>query len=479
MNQSVATASKALILALLLGWQAGYAQKSKTYKESFDVDPNVEVALNTSHADIEFETWNRDEVSVEAVITLEGATEEEAAAYFENGGVEIMGNSSRVEVSTRAGNNWSFRFNGDFNMEDMNFVMPEIPDIGPILADIEIPDIGPVLEGMEMPPMPPIPFQSFDYEAFEKEGEAYMKRWKKEFDKKFDKEYQQRLEEWSERAAERAKAMESRMEAQEERRQEQMERRAELMEQRAEQRERAQRAREEARAKLAEARERVREDRDRSRVFFMQGESGNGKYNIKKTIRIKMPKGARLKLNVRHGEVKLAENSLNVRATLNYASLSAATIDGEQTFVEARYSPIAVKTWNRGRLSADFSEDVKLNEVGRLDLSATSSQVTIDRLLRQASIRNNLGGVRIGYVSDDFKDMTISVDNGHLAVQLPDGSYRISVQKRDSRVDYPGYIIWEGAESATTGTRKGYHLARDAGRSIVINASYSDVKLDR
>ena len=147
--------------------------------------------------------------------------------------------------------------------------------------------------------------------------------------------------------------------------------------------------------------------------------------------------------------------------------------------MEARYSPIAVKAWNSGRLSADFSEDVKLNEVGRLDLSATSSQVTIDRLLRQASIRNNLGGVSIGYISEDFKDMTISVDNGQLAVQLPDGSYRISVQKRDSRVDYPGYIIWEGAESATTGTRKGYHLARDAGSSIVINASYSDVKLNR
>ncbi|MBC2839986.1 DUF4097 family beta strand repeat-containing protein [Robiginitalea sp. SC105] len=478
MNQSVATASKALIFALLLGWQSGQAQKSKTYKESFNVDADVEVALNTSHADIEFETWNRNEVAVEAVITLEGATDAEAAAYFENGGVEIMGNSSRVEVSTRAGNNWAYRFDGDFDPGDFNFVMPEIPDIGPILESVEIPDIGPILENMELPPMPPVPFQNFDYEAYEKEGEAYMKRWKTEFDKKFDKEYQQRLEEWSKRAEERAKEMKLRMEEQQEARELRMKEREKLMEERAKQREEAQKVREEARAQLAEAREQVRAAQDRSRVFFMQGESGNGKYTIKKTIRIKMPKGARLKLNVRHGEVKLAENSMNLRATLNYASLRASTIDGDQTLVDARYSPIAVKSWNRGRLNTDFSEDVNLYEVRRLDLSATSSQVTIERLLQQASIRNNLGALRIGYIANGLKDMTISVDNGQLQCKLPDGSYHISVQERNSEVDYPGAIVWDGPKPKSGTPRKGYHIARDSGSSIVINASYSQVELD-
>lgn len=477
MNQLQATVYKALACTALLALQASFAQESKTYKETFKVDDDVEVALNTSHADIEFETWDRNEVSVEAVITLEGATKEEAAEYFENRGVEIMGNSSRVEVSTRSAGNWSFRFNGDFDMEDFDFVMPEIPDIGPILESVEIPDLAEVMVLPEMPPMPPM--QHFDYKAYEKEGEAYMKRWKKEFDKNFNAEYQQRLEEWSRRAEERAKAMQERMKAHEEQREQMMEERQQMQEERAKQREEAQKLREEARARLAEARERARADGDRSRVFFMQGDSGNRNYTIKKTIRIRMPKGARLKLNVRHGEVKLAENALNVRATLNYASLRASTIDGDQTFVEARYSPIAVKAWKTGRLSADFSEDVKLNEVRRLDLSATSSQVTIDRLLRQASIRNNLGGLNIGYISDNLKDMTISVDNGQLQCNLPEGAYRISLQKSNSRVDYPGYIVWEGPEPKTSGTRKGYHIARDSGSSIVINASYSEVSLNR
>lgn len=479
MKQSVATAFSALFMSLLLGWGVGSAQQSKTYKETFKVDSDVEVALNTSHADIEFETWNRNEVSVEAVVTLEGATEEEADAFFGEGGVKIMGNSSRVEVTT-TGDNWNFRFNTDIDLGDFNFVMPEIPDIGPILENIEIPDIGPILEGFELPPMPPVPFQNFDYEAYEKEGEEYMKRWKKEFDKKFTKEYEQRLEEWSRKAEERAKAMEERQKGREEARQRMMEERERLMEERVQQREELQRQREEVRAQLAEAREQARQDRNRSRVFYMRGDGGNRKYTIKKSIKIRMPRNARLKLNVRHGEVKLAENARNLQATLTYASMLAATIDGEQTNIRARYSPIAVKAWNSGKLNTDFSEDVKLDEVRRLDLSATSSDVTIDRLLRQASIRNNLGALRIGHVADDFSDMDISVTNGNLQFSLPEGAYVIQVQNRSSEVDYPSSIVWEGGtDNSGTGIRKGYHVTRDSGRSIAINASFSEVKLQR
>jgi len=161
---------------------------------------------------------------------------------------------------------------------------------------------------------------------------------------------------------------------------------------------------------------------------------------------------------------------------LSYARLLATNIDGENTRVNARYSPIAVKAWNSGRLSADFSERVELDQVGRLDLSATSSEVTIDHLLREASIRNNLGALRIHQVAPDFKDMNISVQNGELQCKLPDGAYQITVNNTASQVNYPSYIVWDPAQKAS-GFRKGYRQRKDAGRSIVINASYSAIKL--
>ena len=258
-----------------------------------------------------------------------------------------------------------------------------------------------------------------------------------------------------------------------------MEERAQQREEVQRQREQVQRQREEARAQMAEAREQMREERQRSRVFYMRGQDGDRNYSIEKVIRIKMPKNARLKLNVRHGEVKLAENAQNIKATLSYAKLLASTIGGEETDVQVRYSPITVKVWDGGRLNADFSDRISLDQVRRLSLSATSSDVTIDRLLREASLRNNLGNLRIRQVSDDFKDMTISVENGDLQCGLPGGAYLITVNNKSSEVAAPSYIVWEGAGANASGLQRGYHQQKDAGRSIVINASYSEVSLEK
>lgn len=487
MRQLAVTASKALWLAALVGPALGMAQQSKTYKETFQVNPDVEVALNTSYADIEFSTWNKNEVQVEAVVTLEGASAEEAEAYFRDGGVKILGNSSRVEIGTQTDNSWAFRIDGE---RDFDFVMPAMPEVGLLLDDLQLPEIPELMVLPEMPPMPPMHFEHFDYEAYEKEGEAYLKRWKKEFDKQFNAEYKAEMEAWSQRAKERAEEWEKRWEEQQGEREKQMEERAKQMEERAkqmeertkqleereQQRAEAMRQRDEARAQMAEAREQARQHGEAPKVFFMRGERGDRNFTIKKTIKIRMPKNARLQLNVRHGEVKLAENARNMQATLSYARLLASTIDGEHTRVNARYSPIAVKAWNSGRLSADFSDQVVLDEVRRLDLTATSSEVTIDRLLREASIQNNLGALRIHQVAPDFKDMNISVQNGDLQCKLPEGAYLITVKSASSEVNYPSFIVWEPATKAS-GTRKGYRQSKDAGRSIVINASYSDVKL--
>ena len=106
--KQLSIAFKAVCLGALLGPTLAVGQQSKTYKETFQVNADVEVALNTSYADIEFSTWDKNEVQVEAVVTLEGATKEEAEAYFRDGGMKILGNSSRVEVGTQNGNSWSF-----------------------------------------------------------------------------------------------------------------------------------------------------------------------------------------------------------------------------------------------------------------------------------------------------------------------------------------------------------------------------------
>ena len=192
-----------------------------------------------------------------------------------------------------------------------------------------------------------------------------------------------------------------------------------------------------------------------------------------------MPKGARLKLNVRHGEVKLADNALNTKATLSYARLLATNIDGPGTDIEARYTPVIVKFWKGGSLQADYSEEVSLSEVGQLKLQANSSYVSIDKLLKKASIDNRFGVVQIGAVAEDFTDLVLSVENGELSCKMPSAAYRIEVNSRRSEVAYPDFIQWGAAGGQPEGTRTGFYQQRDSGRSIIINAAFSKVNLEK
>ena len=342
-----------------------YGQKqTKTYKETFNVGDEAMINLNTSHTDIEFETWAKNQVVVEAVIELEGATADEAKKYFENAGIRISGNSKNIEISTSTENTWlfgqSFGDNEGFQIE-----VPEIPDLEPLFLDLEIPELAEFPELLEMHPMPPIPFINFDYEAYKKDGEKYMKEWKEEFDKSFDEDYQKRMEEWGKRMEERAKERKKRMEERNELRKERLEERQKMLEERAE-------VRKERLKELEERRESLLERRsasDSSRIFIVErdrirhgpnifyGLSGgkNKNFKVKKTIKIRMPKSAKLKMNVRHGEVKLAENTRDINATLSYARLLGATIDGDNTIINASYSPVAVRQWNYGKLKTDFA----------------------------------------------------------------------------------------------------------------------------
>ena len=63
----------------LFGFSLLAQEKSKTYKETFNVSDDAVLEINTSHTDIEFDTWDKNQVEITAVITLDGASDEEAA----------------------------------------------------------------------------------------------------------------------------------------------------------------------------------------------------------------------------------------------------------------------------------------------------------------------------------------------------------------------------------------------------------------
>ncbi|MFC2146983.1 MAG: hypothetical protein WBM85_14955 [Eudoraea sp.] len=493
MNKLHQIVFKSFVLSVCLFTIGSFGQmQSKKYKETFSVGDNAVVDINTSHADIEFETWNKNQVVVEATIELEGATPEEAEAYFNNGGIKIVGNSQEITIETGGGYAWVLKgAHGDANNIIVEIPeIPEMPDMERLFLDLQIPEIPEII--MEMPPMPPMPpmkFKNFDYQAYQKDGEKYLKEWSKEFEKNFDEEYQKEMEAWG-------KEMESRVEKREEAREEMMREREEMSKEREEMRGEAQELRREAqeiKREVMEEQRRIaheqrevhrnviisRQGKDGPNTFYRSSEGEERNYKVKKTIRIKMPKSTKLKMNVRHGEVKLAENTRNMNATLSYARLLAYTIDGEKTNIVASYSPVSVQRWNYGNLNINFSEDVALKDVNILTLNATSSDITIDRLLKSAQIKNDLGALRINTIANDFKDLDISVQNGELVCRLPDTPYSITIDGTSSEYSGPSDLKLVSEKNGNSFVHRGYYMQKDSGKSIVIDSRYSDILLQQ
>lgn len=480
MNRSLTTVSRQLIIALgiLTSTTLLAQEESKTFQERYIVAEDAVVNINTSYADIEFETWDKDEVAISATIILEGATKEEAENYFKNSPIEILGNSKEIKISYKSKNNDFFASFDSDELFDHGGMRIEVPEIASFV--VSVPEIAPF---PEMPPLPQTEAFIFDYEEYQKDGEKYMKKWQKNFEKSFDKKHQKRLEEWAGRMEETLN--EEKLEKYEQRREKLMQEREKLIEQRHEELRLRLEEREEKRAQAAEGREELRSFISTSRVngadvpnvFYFSNEGEQKNFKIKKTIKISLPKSTRIKMDVRHGEVKLAENTKNLNANLSHSSLWAVTIDGEETNVSASYTPVSVQRWNHGRLSTSYSEEILLSEVVQLQLQATSSDVTIDKLFKNAFIKNDFGSVHVFELGDDFKDLDVSVKNGELNVTVPKVATNIYIKGNSSTLKLPEGLQMIATKNGTTTIHKGHHIKANNDRSIVITSDYSKVVL--
>ncbi|MFD0797047.1 hypothetical protein ACFQZJ_06220 [Maribacter chungangensis] len=486
-----------IILGFLTITLIGNAQKqTKTYTESFAVGKEAILDINTNYADIAFETWNQNKVVVTATFELEGATEQEANAYYERTPIEILGNSKKVSIISKSqgiGLFSSREFNVDFG--DLDF---DIPDVSAFT--VEIPEIGPLPEMIEMPPLPMTGAFRFDYDAYKKDGEAYMKNWQKNFERSFDKEHQKRLEKWVEKMEKRATKLQQQAEEREEKMEAYETRRNELVEKRTEALQEKMEAFAERRSELFEKRAELLQNRTAAldslltqtdahslffrrdsiisppTIFYSSSSDGKKKYKVKKTIKVKMPKGMRIQMNVRHGEVRLAENTKNLNATLSYASLWGTSIDGNETKISASYTPVSVQKWSQGQLHANYSRSVALAEVMNLRLSATSSDVTIDELLGKAFIKNDFGPLVIKSVENSFEELDVSLKNGELHLSLPNSPTAIYLKRTNSELSLPKGLLLTDTKNGNTFVHKGNHLG-EGGGAIQITAEYSDIAI--
>ncbi|SFD03699.1 hypothetical protein [Algibacter pectinivorans] len=516
---------KFVVLCFLISGSIAAQQKLTKVSQSIKVDKDVVVDLNTSYCNIVFDTWNKNTVEIEAYIEGEKLSKDQLDDALKQWHIDIDATTNKVIINAGSGHApnamWAHHEAYDCdNCDDdygvgaiLNELKFELADMPEMHINIpEIPEMPEIPQMFEMPELPELPegvnAVAFDYEAYKEQGEDYLEKWSRKFESKYGKDYAkkmeawgekfgkewsdkygddfaekmeawgekfgeewgekyaERMEEWGERFAERMEAQASRVEAQ-------AEHIAANAERMAAQKERAmmhrEMAKEHAKDRKAHLKERavLIKERELEIEKLLDNKSA---IKVKKTIKIKIPKDAKLRVNVKYGEIEFANNIDNLKADLAYTKFKALSINGSSTSINASYSPIQITHWNLGELNLNYVKSADIEHVAHLVLNLTSSEVDIESLTGSAIIDSNIGDVDIYNIEDSFNNLNIILQNSNAVIGLPKTDYSMQYKGTHSRLAQPDQAVKSNTSNFSTGNPS-------TGKTILINAKYSDITM--
>ncbi|MDP5157712.1 MAG: hypothetical protein NWQ07_03935 [Flaviramulus sp.] len=504
-----------LALSFLFSGSALAQQKLTKVSQSINVDKNVVIDLNTSHTNLIIDNWNKNTIEIEAYIEGEKLSKVELEEALKSWKLDIDATSKNVSIKTLGSDSssWLSRANININVDEeaisdilkeLKFELADMPDLN--FQMMEISEIN-----FEMPELPEIPEGisaiMFDFDAYKKDGDKYLESYSQKFEKLFGKDYAKKMEAWGEKFGKEwgekygkqmeawAKNFENKikdsgfeekmeawgeqfgeafgknMEAWGEQFAKQMESQSKQIEAQAErlaiQLERAKASKvrnEETKARIKEKSNLVKERQ--KNIEKLLGEKSSS--NVKKTIKIKMPKGAKLKVNVRHGEIEFAANIDNLKADLSHSKFTANSVNGSSTSINASYSPVYITNWNLGELNLNYVEAAELKNVKHLVLNTISSNIDIVNLSGSAIVDGNIGDLNIFNIEDTFDNINMILQNNDVVIKLPKVDCNVQFKGNLSKFKHPKKSSKNNSANFTLGESTN-------GKSIVINAKYSNV----
>lgn len=457
---------KYVIMAMLCA-TTGLAQTGKLDK-NFRTNKDVTVNIDARHTVVNVEYWDRNEVQVTAL--LEG-NEENKSKALQDWKLAVEGSASEVKIKSSAAPGGP----GDFNMAALQAPLAKLPEmIGPLTEMM-----GPMLEGLAGHPLPPEFYASmgeinFDYEKYQKDGEKYMAEFEKKIEKNFGKDFEKAMEEWAakfEKDSALWKSQEMKMEAWGKDFEKKMEAWGESfgkdMEKWGEEF-----GKEMETWALSVEKEARAEGKTGSKVIILKDHN-----SAKKVLKVKMPRNGQLKLKVRHGEVKLAGTTNNLRGEISHSRLNASEIAGKNTNLKVSYSPVMIRNWKYGVLNAAYVQDLKIDKAESLKLDSNSSSVYLRELSETGILAGTFGELKIDRLAPDFKSLDVTLDNSDLILDLPESAFNITYNGTNSQVKYPQGLKVTSSNSYDNQKLKGYNGDKNAGATVNIHAKFSDVVL--
>ena len=275
-----------------------YAQQFETPLQEYKANSDVAITIEASYAEIEIIEWNKNKVEVQGIMTIQGLPQDEAQNLFNDWDISTQATADKISIRSKSsdfGHEYFFIHSDKY----MGNVVVDIPHISSTIVDImdsvnfvlpefeNFPDIN-----IDIPQSFHFDHDSidFDFEDFQNSSE-YLKQWQEQ-----NKEQLERLkEELKENRAEMAlsqKEMQKEMEiAKAEVQKAMKEVRKEMMEVEV----KVKKEMEQYEAERKKMIEKGAKEREYQIKKIMEKRQ---KVKVKKTIRIKVPKNARLQMDV-------------------------------------------------------------------------------------------------------------------------------------------------------------------------------------
>jgi hypothetical protein len=485
---------KYLYITVLFLCAAFSAQAQNTLtkkKQTIKVNKDAKIYLDASHTNIEIDTWNKDYVEIEASITSKKLSKEALEKALKSWDFNINTNENRIEIYSKGSQGlWSSDTSINILNEESIEALSNIDfnlDLGPLLEGLSglesLKNLPEALKVLRIPESPDGNYNlDFDFDKYKKEGEPYLDAWSKKYRKEYGEDYENEMREWAKSIKQSdldkfekgmsewgekfgndiEKAFEEGFGKDFEKK---MEKWGEDFGKKFEE-------------KFAPAMEKWGEEFGKAFEEKMEEAFGDSKskslfdkpnktQDLIKTIIIKMPKKAKLELNVRHGELKTAAVITNPEITISHGYFMANAIGGSEASINILYSNAAIQSWNEGALKLNYATKTKIKSAKDLMLNAVSSNIDIENLSGNSLIDGSFGDLYVENILEDFNNLNIVLENSDAVLKLP--------KMVDFNLYFKGNHSKFNKEKTNNKTVKHYPNNSNTNKTIVINAKYSNV----
>lgn len=404
------------LLGIALTITNSYGQiLTKTKQLEFSVKDGVAIELNSKYTNIELELTDNNTVTIEAVMDIEGLSQKEVDAYFKKWNFKANKQNNKVVISSilvdKSGSNLDKHgyYQGYFlDNTQLETIKTEIEIFKNVSSNAnrkkEVKHSNKKLKENS---------ETFDYDAYIEEGNAYLVKWQKENNEPIGKR-------WFNKTKEERKSMWK------------------------------------PKKNKQPTKETIESLSSKNNLKATVKKSKLPNKNVRflskraivnKTLKIKIPRHAHLNIIVRHGKVIISDEITNLNADLSYVLLQANKISGTNTSIKGAYTNFEINHWETGRLDVTFSDFVLIKEATSLNITSNASIVSIDTITEHITAKGNFKMLSVD-LSSNIKHANIDIeDSKQVWIKLPNNPFNISYEGINSKLIHPKKFSLKTAQS--------------------------------